>query len=311
MNKQIRNMRFLVLIVLIAIFLSSCGKKDEQKSTSDETKKKELELKAKQLDSIENELNKDSINKLSNIAWEGKYNYVIKGDRGHEWHYDLKINKDKNGYTAIFDVFGFQMAYPMNCSVVINGNRAKIYFEKFHEEPMINDFKKGDLLVELENTGSEILTYWHKAMTLDNEKSGVAALKKVKGESFSFMNKDIVFSTSLENFLGTFTDFKMNNELKNAGETGASYSMKIKDCEIKFNVYFDKSGLNRFEMRDNCSNRQDEQIIKSIIKQFKHIPLKTTDEEEMGDIVVTYKKGKLTATEFIGGFYQLTIERSK
>ena len=64
-------------------------------------------------------------------------------------------------------------------------------------------------------------------------------------------------------------------------------------------------------MRDNCSNRQDEQIIKSIKKQFKHIPLKTTDEEEMGDIVVTYKKGKLTATEFIGGFYQLTIERSK
>lgn len=311
MNKLISIMRFLAFIIFVAIFLSSCGKKEEQLSTSDETKNKELELKAKKLDSVENEWKKDSISKLSNLMWEGKYNYVIKGDRGHEWNYDLKIYKDKNGYTAIFDVFGFQMTYPMNGSVVIDGNRAKIYFEKFHDEPMINDFKKGDLLVELENTGSEILTYWHKAMTLENVKSGVVALKKVKGESFSFMNKDIIFGTSLENFLGMFTDFKMNNELKKGGETGASYTMKIKDCEINFNVHFDKSGLKRFEMRDNCSNRQDEQVIKNILKQFKHIPVKVADEEEMGDIMETYKKGKLKATEFIGGFYQLTIERSK
>ena len=303
-------MKYLILFVFIALFVSSCSKKEEQLSSND-LKKKELELKEKQLDSLEKEIKKDSINKFNNKNWEGDYSYTVKEGNIHEWHYDLKINKEQNGYTAIFDVFGFQMAYPMNGSVVIDGNRAKIYFEKFHDEPMINDFKKGDLLVELENTGSEILTYWHKAMILENQKSGVVALKKVKGESFSFLNKDVVFGTSVENFLGLYTEFKMNSELKSGDETGATYTSRPKGCEINYNVYFNKTGLFKFEMKSNCSSFSDEQYIKSILKQFKHIPVKVADEEEVGDIMETYKKGKLTATEFIGGFYQLTIERSK
>jgi hypothetical protein len=303
-------MKNIILILIAALLFSSCGKKEGQSST-DELKKKELELKEKQLDSLENEIKKDSINNLNKFSWEGDYNYVIKGERGHEWHYDLKIKKEQNGYTAIFDVFGFQMAYPMNGSVVIEGNKAKIYFEKFHDEPMINDFKKGDLLVELENTGTDILTYWHKAMILDNVKSGVAALKKVKGDSFTFMNKDIIFGSSLENFLGLYTEFKLNNELKSGDVAGATYTSRPKGCEINYNVYFDKTGLFKFEMKSNCSSGQDEKIIKIITSQFKYIPSKNTDDDEIGDIVETYNKGKLTATAFIGGFYMLTIERKK
>lgn len=300
---------FFSFFVLTLIFFS-CGKKQEQ-PTPEDIKRQEHELKQKQLDSIENEMKKDSIKKLSGFNWEGDYSYVIKGDRGHEWHYDLKINKGQNGYSAIFDAFGYQMAYPMLGSVVIEGNRAKIFFEKFHDEPMINDMKKGDLLVELENTGIDILTYWHKAMDLDNVKSGVVALKKVKGESFSFMNKDMVFGSSYEDFIKTFTEFKENNELKSGNEKVASYTSRPKGCEINYNVYFGNSGLKKFEMHSNCTSGQDEKIIKIITSQFKLIPSKNSDDEEIGDIMQTYKKGKLIAEEFIGGFYQLTIELKK
>ncbi|GEM_PF-2901007 len=310
-NNLFINMKILITLLFISILISSCGKKEAQLS-SDDLKKKELELKEKTLDSIDKaRYLKDSVDKLSNYKWEGDYSYTVKEDKNHEWHFDLRISKEQNGYSAIFDVFGFQTTLPMKGNVVIEGNRAKIIFDKFYEAAMKSDMKKGDLLVELENTGADILTYWHKAMILETEKSGVVALKKVKGESFSFMNKEIVFGTNLENFLSLYTEFKVNNELKKGIESGASYTSKQKGCEITYNVYFDNSGLKRFEMKSNCASFSDEQYIKSILKQFKHIPVKVADEEEVGDIMETYKKGKLTASEFIGGFYQLTIERSK
>jgi hypothetical protein len=194
-------MRNLFLILIIALFFFSCGKKQEQLSP-DDLKKKELEQKEKQLDSLENEMKKDSIKKVSS------YN-------------------------------------------------------------------------------------------------------KVKGESFTFMNKDLIFLSSFEEFLGTFTEFKENNELKTGNEKVASYTSRPKGCEINYNVYFGSSGLEKFEMKSNCSSGQDEKIIKIITSQFKFIPSKNKDEEEMGDVVETYKKGKLTATAFIGGFYILTIKQIK
>jgi hypothetical protein len=194
-------MKCILLLFLIALFLFSCGKKQEQ-PTPEDIKRQELELKQKQLDSIENEMKKDSI-KRSN------YN------------------------------------------------------------------------------------------------------NKIMSESFSFMNKDMVFGSSYEDFLKTFTEFKENNELKSGNEKVASYTSRPKGCEINYNVYFGNSGLNKFEMKSNCSSGQDEKIIKIITSQFKLIPSKDFDEEEMGDVVQTYKKGKLIATEFIGGFYQLTIEYKK
>lgn len=134
------------------------------------------------------------------------------------------------------------------------------------------------------------------------------SVKKNRGESFSFMNKDLVFGSGFDEFLSTFPEFKENKELKEGNDKVTTYVSRPKGCEINYNVYFGGNGLYKFEMKSNCSSGQDEKIIKIITSQFKLIPSKDFDEEEMGDVVQTYKKGKLTATEFIGGFYQLSIE---
>lgn len=289
----------LLTIILTALYLTSC-----KASTN-----KEIENNRKQLDTVVSVSRKDTNIKLDTFNWAGEYSYVLKKGQGQTWNYNLKIRKEQNTYRAVFDVLGYQTAYPMNCSVLKDGNRIKIYFDKFHNDPSVNNYKEGDLLVELENTGKDILTYWHKAIILDNQKSGVVAFRKAKGDSFLFMKRHVVFGSSIENYLSVFTEFKENNELSNNSERVVSLTTILADCKIDYNVYFGDIGLIKFEMISYCSHMEDEEIIQSITKQFKLIPQKEIDDEEMpiGDIIEIYEKGKLKAEEFIGGFYKLTI----
>jgi len=305
-------MKTLTLFIFIALFFFSCKKDEEQTSSFDELGKKELEQKEKELDLPEKVLEaKDTLKSQAKYNWEGEYFYNTNSD-GHNFEYKLIITKNPNGiYKANLNYSGYQTYQPINCIVEVIENKVNIYFSEYSEKIKVKLFSVNDLLLTLENNGKEIITYWQKAAFSDNQINGVS-FKKIPNNSFEFMSREIVFGSNSDNFLNLYSEFKMNNELSSDGETGASYTLKPKDCEINFDVYFDHSGLNRFKMQSNCSSSQDERTINSIIKQFKHIPSKVADDdEEMGDIVEIYKKGKLTATEFIGGFYQLTIEDSK
>jgi len=133
----------------------------------------------------------------------------------------------------------------------------------------------------------------------------------LSAQSFNFLDRQIVYGSSPEVFLSEFPEFKVDLELSSNEQTSVIYINNIGDCEISYTVQFDKSSLSSFKLSSNCTMGEDNSIIQSILNQFKFIPSKNTDDEEMGDVVETYKKGKLTATAFIGGFYMLTIVKSK
>jgi len=172
---------------------------------------------------------------------------------------------------------------------------------KKQEQSSAEDLKKKELELKEKQLDSLEKVLKQEPVKMDSD-------KKIRGDSFSFMNKDLIFGSGFEEFLNAFPEFKENKDLKEGNDKAATYISRPKGCEINYNVYFNKNGLFKFEMKSNCSSGQDEKIIKIITSQFKLIPSKDFDEEEMGDVVQTYKKGKLTATEFIGGFYQLSIE---
>jgi len=297
-------MKKIYCLLIFTVLILSC-RKNEDKPVSENVNKKDSTSSEKVVNK------KDSVTKSNNYNWEGEYDYTANEGNKHQWNYNLKIKKEQNGYSAIFDVFGYQTAYPMKGYVVVEGNKARVYFDDFHDEPMIRDIKKGDLLIELEYTDSGLLTYWQDAIGLEKQKGGVVALKKVMNNSFIFLNRDVVFGTSKENFLTTFPEFKANNELTQGQETGVTYKLTLKSCEIEYNIYFDKSGLNKFKMHSNCSSNVDGKYTQSILKQFKRIKSKGSDDGEMGDIMELYKKGKLRAEEFGGGLYELTITQVK
>jgi hypothetical protein len=130
----------------------------------------------------------------------------------------------------------------------------------------------------------------------------------LQAQSFKFMERDVVFGSTPEQFLETFPEFKMNNELKADNSTGYSFTTILPDCEVIYDVLFDAGGLMQFKLTSNCnSEEKDKHIIGPILSQFEFVPDKNLDEEVMGDVLETYKKDKLIATAFIGGFYILTI----
>lgn len=133
----------------------------------------------------------------------------------------------------------------------------------------------------------------------------------LSAQSFNFLDRQIVYGSSPEVFLEKFPEFKIDPQLTSDGQTSAIYLSNIGSCEISYTVQFENSSLSVFRLSSNCTMGEDNSIIESILKQFKFIPSKNSDDEEMGDVVETYKKGKLTATAFIGGFFILTIFKSK
>ena len=140
----------------------------------------------------------------------------------------------------------------------------------------------------------------------------ILPISSFSADGFNFLERKITFGSTTEDFLSIYPEFKITNEL--SSETDKTFSYTIpgidQDHQIIFNVSFNNSGLNVFEMKSTVSDGSDQNIINSILKQFKIIPAKKSDEEDIGDVVEEYKKGKLKAMAFSGGFFQLTITLS-
>lgn len=129
----------------------------------------------------------------------------------------------------------------------------------------------------------------------------------LSAQSFNFLERKVTFGISSEKFLESFPEFQIDQTLTSDNLISAVYIFSPGSCDITYTVEFENSKLVTFILHSNCPMGEDQEIIDGILKQFKFIPDKNLDEEEMGDVIETYKKGKLTASAFIGGFYRLTI----
>lgn len=132
----------------------------------------------------------------------------------------------------------------------------------------------------------------------------------LSAQSFEFMNRHVVFGSTPESFLETFPEFSMDPQYIFENQTGATYIHSLDNCTVNYLILFENSSLVSFLLRSDCTMMEDESIINGILDQFTFIPPNDPDEE-MGDVIETYVKGNLTASAFIGGFYQLTITRSE
>lgn len=126
-------------------------------------------------------------------------------------------------------------------------------------------------------------------------------------QSFRFLERSLNFGTSLESFLETYPEFKLEPSLEYESKKSAVYVFSPGNCNINYTVVFDNSALATFVLNSNCTVGEDQKYIDSILVQFEFVPSDIPDEEEMGDVMETYKKDNLIATAFIGGFYSLTI----
>ncbi len=130
-------------------------------------------------------------------------------------------------------------------------------------------------------------------------------------DDFTFLDRDLVFGSDMENFQQTYTEFVSNPDISSPTETVMTYRINKGEKEISFNVTFINNLLSKFVMNSSVSDGSDEEMINSILKQFTYVPSKDFSEEEMGDVVEEYTKGNLRALAFIGGFYILTVEQMK
>ena len=132
----------------------------------------------------------------------------------------------------------------------------------------------------------------------------------ISADSFKFLDRDIIFGSSIENFLSSYPEFKLDNQNINSTTKTTIYTIPKNGCEISLSVEFDSTGLSKFILNSNCPTGQDQEIINGILTQFKYIPPKKNNEEDYGDVVEEYKKGNLSASAFSGGFFILTITQS-
>lgn len=115
--------------------------------------------------------------------WEGEYNYLQTSDNpNHVWHYEIRVTKSETGYSAYFQVWGHQTFIPMKCNVIIEDNKAMFYFEDFTEPPGVNDLKKGDIVLILENIENSLYTKWSDVIRINDNypKDGKSIIKKIK-----------------------------------------------------------------------------------------------------------------------------------
>ena len=163
----------LVLIVLIAVIFSSCGKKDEKVNTENQSSTQNVSPNA---------------NTNANSKWIGSYAFDesaknVTGSGAQSWGYviTVKENADKS-LSAEINVDGFQTMTRIEADVKAGDKSAEFIFSKYLPENMFEVYKKGDKLFSFEvNDKNEIITNWDKMKpnVIDNQKSGKVMFKKL------------------------------------------------------------------------------------------------------------------------------------
>ena len=95
-------------------------------------------------------------------AWEGQYTFTETGNRnsGEVLDYVITVRQRKGSFVADVDIDGFQTSTRLRCAARAAGNRLSLYLTGYRAENAGEPYKKGDLLLSLEQSGGKLLTHW-------------------------------------------------------------------------------------------------------------------------------------------------------
>ncbi len=125
--------------------------------------------------------------------WLGNYSFDEDGGKtaggsaifvSHE----ISIVNSDDGLIAAIQSNGFQTSKDLICTTKIEGDKLLVYFDSYGENNVLENYKKGDLLLTLQlkngKNGAEVLTYWGKFQPLvpKNEKTGKVYFRKLAKE---------------------------------------------------------------------------------------------------------------------------------
>lgn len=120
---------------------------------------------------------------FSQKAWLGVYEFNEDGGKNAGGTpifitHRLEIMTSDDGLIATLESNGYQTSKDLLCKVKIKGEKAYIYFEGYGENNVFESYKKGQLMLTLENKREAakltLLTHWgvFKPVVPKNDKSG-------------------------------------------------------------------------------------------------------------------------------------------
>lgn len=116
-------------------------------------------------------------------SWAGSYEFGEDGGKNAGGttifiSHQLDVTDTGDGLIATLQSNGYQTSKDLQCTAKIDGKKLLIYFESYGENNIFETYKKGDLLLTLEEKiekGKPVLiTYWGAFLPIvpKNEKTG-------------------------------------------------------------------------------------------------------------------------------------------
>ena len=168
----------LVLFIVLAAVLVSCGKQDEAPKVENQSSTQNVQP------NTQSNTTKD----IGKKWWIGRYTFNesaknVSGEGAQSWSYILDVKPlDDENMIASLQVDGFQTMTRLEAKVNATAMDIEFIFDKYGKDNMFELYKKGDKLFTFSlNEKNEIITNWDKMKPniLENQKSGKVMFKKI------------------------------------------------------------------------------------------------------------------------------------
>ncbi len=125
--------------------------------------------------------------------WLGTYEFSEDGGRNAGGTaifitHQIDVMESDDGLIAMIKSNGYQTSKDLVATTKIEGSKISFYFESYGEDNMFENYKKGDLLLTLEQKSEKgktnILTFWGKFQPSlsKSEKNGKVYFQKVESK---------------------------------------------------------------------------------------------------------------------------------
>jgi hypothetical protein len=166
----------LAVIILVSIFLCSCGKKDNIKNENQS--------------SAQNVANEQKLNEQKEInkKWTGQYSFEesapgVTGESSQSWSYSVSVSQANDTLLlAVIKIDGYQTMTRLEAEVKAAGSSAEFIFLKYGKENIFEPYKKGEKLFSfVMNEKNELITNWDKMKpnVISNQTGGKIMFQKV------------------------------------------------------------------------------------------------------------------------------------
>ena len=168
----------LVLFIVLAAVLVSCGKQDEAPKVENQSSTQNVQP------NTQSNTTKDIRKKW----WIGRYTFNesaknVSGEGAQSWSYILDVKPlDDENMIASLQVDGFQTMTRLEAKVNATAMDIEFIFDKYGKDNMFEKFKKGDrLFAMMRNTDNVVMTLWDKLQpnVVTNQESGKVMFKKI------------------------------------------------------------------------------------------------------------------------------------